>query len=256
MATCRHRPVADSSRGRRRRARVGLLPRAPAQSLACGTGDSLGVRLGRAARAAAQHVPSGVAAQLDLAYGAANPDMRLDVFYAATLTGGEPRPTLVWVHRGGWISGNRRRSVTTCASSPLTVIRASRSTIPWRRRIPTRHRCGRRTRRWRFWSRRSRGCTSTRASGARRRFGRSADRRAARQHHHREQLRLRAWICGARSNRSSCADSYSLAAPTTRAPRRRTACAGCSCVRCCGRTVARVTSCATRTLPPPRLACI
>jgi acetyl esterase/lipase len=34
----------------------------------------------RVARAAAQHVPSGVAAQLELAYGAANLDMRLDAF--------------------------------------------------------------------------------------------------------------------------------------------------------------------------------
>lgn len=52
----------------------------------------------------ARHVPPGIAEQIDLAYGA-GPDERLDVFYRDAVTA--PQPTVVWVHGGGFIAGNK-----------------------------------------------------------------------------------------------------------------------------------------------------
>lgn len=49
--------------------------------------------------------PSDVQADEDIAYGS-HPDERLDVYRPVSHDG--PLPVLVWVHGGGWISGNRK----------------------------------------------------------------------------------------------------------------------------------------------------
>ena len=59
-------------------------------------------------QALAQHVPAGVAAQLNERYDRGDPDARLDVFYPAELAqSGGSRLTVVWVHGGGWIAGSK-----------------------------------------------------------------------------------------------------------------------------------------------------
>src|SRR5579863_4310799 len=63
----------------------------------------------RVSRALAEHVPSGVAAQLNQRYGTPqDADATLDLFYPAALEhGGGARPTVVWLHGGAWISGSK-----------------------------------------------------------------------------------------------------------------------------------------------------
>jgi acetyl esterase len=77
-------------------------------ALAVRYGFDLGAR--RTAQALAEHVPSGVAAQLDRQYGTAgDSDTLLDVFYPAALTDGQVLPTVLWVHGGGFISGSKEQ---------------------------------------------------------------------------------------------------------------------------------------------------
>ncbi|MEL4319546.1 alpha/beta hydrolase [Leifsonia sp. YIM 134122] len=53
------------------------------------------------------YVPtSGVGAQHDITYGDAGADTSLDVFSPEGAT--EPLPTVVWIHGGAWISGDKR----------------------------------------------------------------------------------------------------------------------------------------------------
>ncbi len=54
--------------------------------------------------ALAKHVPAGLAEWRNLAYGSGTAE-RFDVFYPANTTA--PRPTIVWVHGGGWIAGSK-----------------------------------------------------------------------------------------------------------------------------------------------------
>lgn len=56
--------------------------------------------------ALAKHVPTGIREQRDIAYGDAA-DERLDVFLPSD--GAQPgRPTLVWIHGGGFVGGDRQ----------------------------------------------------------------------------------------------------------------------------------------------------
>jgi acetyl esterase/lipase len=67
---------------------------------------------GSAAASAAleKHLPSGVEARLDLVYDAADPDARLDLFIPAAVAGTDQvLPTLVWIHGGGWVSGDENQ---------------------------------------------------------------------------------------------------------------------------------------------------
>jgi len=59
----------------------------------------------RTAEALRKHVPPGVVATLDEVYDAADPDARLDVYRPADATA--PLTTVVWVHGGGWVSGDK-----------------------------------------------------------------------------------------------------------------------------------------------------
>lgn len=51
-----------------------------------------------------RHVPEGIAAQYDLAYGP-GADEKFDIFYPEGTD--TPLPTLVWVHGGAWIAGTK-----------------------------------------------------------------------------------------------------------------------------------------------------
>jgi acetyl esterase len=60
------------------------------------------------ARGLEKHVPPTVAEQLDIRYDPADTDALLDVFYPRSVTGsGEALPTIVWIHGGGFISGDK-----------------------------------------------------------------------------------------------------------------------------------------------------
>lgn len=51
-----------------------------------------------------KHVPAGIATRRNLAYGAGRDEI-FDVYYSEGTAG--PRPTVVWVHGGGWIGGSK-----------------------------------------------------------------------------------------------------------------------------------------------------
>jgi acetyl esterase len=50
-----------------------------------------------------KRVPAGIAARLDISYGRAKDEL-LDVYYR---TGSRPRPAVVWVHGGAFVSGSK-----------------------------------------------------------------------------------------------------------------------------------------------------
>jgi acetyl esterase/lipase len=51
-----------------------------------------------------KHVPTGILAQRDVAYGSGR-DETLDLYYQQGTNA--PRPTIVWVHGGGFVAGNK-----------------------------------------------------------------------------------------------------------------------------------------------------
>ncbi len=59
-------------------------------------------------RALAAHVPGDVSAQVNERYHPRGRHTRLDVYHPADLAPGAALPTVVWVHGGAWVSGNRR----------------------------------------------------------------------------------------------------------------------------------------------------
>lgn len=55
-----------------------------------------------------KHLPAGVSERRGLAYDAADPDARLDVYFPAQVQGSDQRlTTVVWIHGGGFVSGRR-----------------------------------------------------------------------------------------------------------------------------------------------------
>jgi Esterase/lipase len=55
-----------------------------------------------------KHLPPGVTERRGLAYDAADPDARLDVYFPAQVQGSDQRlTTVVWIHGGGFVSGRR-----------------------------------------------------------------------------------------------------------------------------------------------------
>lgn len=60
----------------------------------------------QASAAQEKHVPAGIREWRDLVYDAADPDGRLDLYAPATADG--PLATVVWIHGGGFISGDKQ----------------------------------------------------------------------------------------------------------------------------------------------------
>jgi acetyl esterase/lipase len=54
-----------------------------------------------------RHVPKDVVTRADLRYDPDDPDAYLDVFHPP-IAAGEPLPTVLWVHGGGFVSGSRK----------------------------------------------------------------------------------------------------------------------------------------------------
>lgn len=55
-----------------------------------------------------KHVPDGVASRLNLHYDSADSDAYLDVYFPVKAAVSNQRlPTLVWIHGGGWVSGDK-----------------------------------------------------------------------------------------------------------------------------------------------------
>ncbi len=66
-------------------------------------------RSGAAVAAAMErHAPSGVSAVRDLVYDAAGGAAALDVYFPTGLHEGQGLPTVVWLHGGGWLAGDKR----------------------------------------------------------------------------------------------------------------------------------------------------
>jgi acetyl esterase len=60
------------------------------------------------ARALEKYVPAGVAGQLNVRYDIGDSDAELDVFFPSAVGKTDKAlPTVVWVHGGSWISGNK-----------------------------------------------------------------------------------------------------------------------------------------------------
>ena len=55
-----------------------------------------------------KHVPKGISEILDMQYDPKDPDAKLDVYYPPGID--KKLPVIVWVHGGGWISGDKRQS--------------------------------------------------------------------------------------------------------------------------------------------------
>jgi acetyl esterase/lipase len=60
----------------------------------------------RTSAALEPHVPPGIAANLDVAYGS-GPNGSLDVFYPQNVSETARLRTIVWTHGGGWVSGTK-----------------------------------------------------------------------------------------------------------------------------------------------------
>ena len=55
-----------------------------------------------------KHVPAGISSVRNLQYKQGDKDAYLDVFYPSSIKNTDKKlPTVVWIHGGGWISGNK-----------------------------------------------------------------------------------------------------------------------------------------------------
>lgn len=81
--------------------------------------------------ALAKHVPAGVAGVTDIAYADNGSDATLDVWYPQDTSG--PLPTVVWVHGGGWVSGDKSQIANylkIIAARGYTVVGVNYSLAP------------------------------------------------------------------------------------------------------------------------------
>ena len=88
----------------------------------------------RTAARLAPLVPAGVSAVLDEPYRSGDPDARLDVFRPSGATA--PLPTVVWVHGGGWLSGDKAHVAAylqLLAAEGFTTVGVNYSIAPGRR---------------------------------------------------------------------------------------------------------------------------
>lgn len=79
-------------------------------------------------------VPAGVSGIQDVAYADEGADTTLDVWFPSSIDGtAETRPTIVWVHGGGWVSGDKSivaNYLKILASHDFTVIGINYSIAP------------------------------------------------------------------------------------------------------------------------------
>nr|WP_068891375.1 alpha/beta hydrolase [Pedobacter panaciterrae] len=65
--------------------------------------------------ALSKHVPQGIISLPDLQYNTSDKDARLDVYYPSIVQkSSKTLPVIVWVHGGGWISGNKAHISNYC----------------------------------------------------------------------------------------------------------------------------------------------
>jgi acetyl esterase/lipase len=85
----------------------------------------------KTAAALEKHLPSDVASVTNQQYRSGDPDAYLDVFYPGAASG--PLPTVVWVHGGAWVSGNKDDTdnyVQILASRGFTTVSVNYSIAP------------------------------------------------------------------------------------------------------------------------------
>jgi acetyl esterase len=85
-------------------------------------------------KALEKHVPDGVSSILNEHYDPNDPDAYLDVYFPAALVqSGRSLPVVVWVHGGGWVSGNKEQAdnyYKILASKGYTVVAIDYSIAP------------------------------------------------------------------------------------------------------------------------------
>jgi acetyl esterase len=84
----------------------------------------------RTSAALEKHVPAGIVARLDRVYDPADPDARLDVYHP---DGAGPLTTVVWIHGGGWVSGDKAQIgnyARVLAARGFTVVSVHYSVAP------------------------------------------------------------------------------------------------------------------------------
>ncbi|ETZ21613.1 alpha/beta hydrolase [Pedobacter sp. V48] len=94
----------------------------------------------RVNEALGKHVPSGITSLIDLQYKVADKDAKLDVYYpSANQNYTKTLPVIVWVHGGGWISGNKAHIGNYCkilASKGFVAVSIDYSIAP-EKKYPT-----------------------------------------------------------------------------------------------------------------------
>ena len=109
---------------------LGISPKPTAALIRLGF-DKGGVAMSQALE---KHVPAGVAATLDVRYDASDGDALLDVFHPARIENtATVLPTIVWVHGGAWVSGDKGQIANylrILASKGFTVVGVGYSIAP------------------------------------------------------------------------------------------------------------------------------
>lgn len=80
-----------------------------------------------------KYIPTDVSEQLNQQYRAGDRDAYLDVYYPSAAGANDKLPTIVWVHGGGWISGDKKDVapyLKILASKGYTVIGINYSIAP------------------------------------------------------------------------------------------------------------------------------
>ena len=81
-----------------------------------------------------KHVPDDVTSMLNQQYGADGPDTTLDVFFPSKIKDtSEVLPTVVWIHGGGWVAGDKSEIANylkILASKGYTVVGPNYSIAP------------------------------------------------------------------------------------------------------------------------------
>jgi len=93
--------------------------------------DSQGIKTNNALL---KHVPAGVTSILNAQYDLNDKDAFLDVYFPTSIQNTETvKPLIVWIHGGGWISGDKNQVVNYCkiiASKGYTVAAINYSIAP------------------------------------------------------------------------------------------------------------------------------